>query len=557
VRRFLAVVIAVLGLAFVAAPAASAHATVVSSNPPDGARLASAPTTVSVTFDEAVGLNGVGYLRVVDQSGRTVDAGTASHPGGDATQISVALQPGLGPGTYTASFRVISADSHPLAGAIRFVVGSGALVAGPPGTPSTTNGATGFLFDVVRWVTFAGLVLLGGGWLLAGPWAAGRDDRRARELLWTGWVTASAGAVAEVVVQGPYSAGRGPGALGDASLLDATLHSTFGTAHSVRLLLLGLLGVTLAALLRGRWRPELAQIVGALGLGVAVTYAISGHATGENPRWLATASDTVHLTAMSIWLGGLVYLLVTVLPRRDPDELGAVLPAFSRVAFGCVAALAVTGSYQAWLGVGSLDAFTSTRYGQLVLVKIGLFLVLLMLGNLSRIAVQRRYIQPVAYAMTDAVLIDHPADTDAPVRLRRAVLAEVALGVAVLAVTAVLVAQPPGRAAAADTAAKSQTSRIQLGAGRTATLNVAPGRHGPVSVSLSLSPGAKPVGVTLKAALPAKQLGPIDIPLTSGGGLTYAASSILLPSPGAWTFTLNLRTSEFDAVTADTTIHLS
>ena len=556
--RSLAVLVGgLLALLLVTAPAAAAHATVVSSTPADGARLAAAPSTVTVTFDEAVGLNGVGYLRVVDQTGRDVDAGPASHPGGDATQIATTLKTGLGDGTYTASFRVISADSHPVAGVIRFVVGNGALVGGSGGTPSSVDSTTSAVFDVVRWLTFAGLVLLGGGWLMGTVWAAGRDDRRARALLWAGWWAATVGALAELVVQGPYSAGRGLGELSDWSLLDATLHTTYGTAHSIRLLLLGTLGVTLASLLRAGWRAQLAQIAGGLGLGVAVTYAVSGHAGAQNPRWLATASDTAHLTAMSLWLGGLAYLLIGVLPRREPDELRTVLPVFSRTAFCCVVALAVTGTYQAWLGVGSLDALTSTRYGQLVLVKIGLFAGLVALGNLSRVVVQRRYVRPVAYAMTDPVAVTSEKEVDDTPRMRRSIFAEAVLGIAVLAVTAVLVAEPPGRAAVAAAAAKPQTSKVALGNGRTATLTVTPGRHGTVTVALGLTAGAKPLGLTLNAALPAKQLGPIPVKLSGTDGRNYTASNVLLPAAGRWTFTLNLRTSEFDAVTADTSIHLS
>ncbi len=271
-RRLALLLGGVLAAALAFAPSAAAHATVVSSDPADGARVASVPATVSVTFDEAVSLNGVGYLRVVDQSGRDVETGAATHPGGDATQIGVGLKPGLSAGTFTMSYRVISADSHPVAGALRFVVGDGALVTAGVGAPSSTNDVTGFAFDVARWAAFGGLALIGCAWLLASVWAAGRDDRRSRRLLWTGWGAATVGALAELLLQGPYTAGRGLGSLTDGSLLDATLHTTFGTAHSIRLLLLGILGVALAALLRARWRPELAQIAGGLTVGVVLTY---------------------------------------------------------------------------------------------------------------------------------------------------------------------------------------------------------------------------------------------------------------------------------------------
>ena len=183
VRRLAALITLVaglFGLGLLAATSAAAHAVVVSSNPADGARLAAAPSNVSVTFDESVGLGGGGYLRVVDQVGRRVDNGSATHPGGDGTKISVPMRAGLGDGTYTASYRVVSADSHPVAGAIRFVVGNGALGAGASG-PQTVDRLTSTTFDVVRWISFAGLAVLGGGWLMFSVWPAGRDDRRARD----------------------------------------------------------------------------------------------------------------------------------------------------------------------------------------------------------------------------------------------------------------------------------------------------------------------------------------------------------------------------------------
>jgi copper transport protein len=131
------------------------------------------------------------------------------------------------------------------------------------------------------------------------------------------------------------------------------------------------------------------------------------------------------------------------------------------------------------------------------------------------------------------------------------------VGLVVLAVTAVLVAEPPGRAAVAAAAARPKSSTINLGNAQTATLSVRPGKHGPVTVSLALSAGARPTTVTLTAALPAKRLGPITIPVSAGSGQNYTADNLLLPAAGKWTFQLTVRTSQFDAVTAATSIHLS
>jgi copper transport protein len=225
---------------------------------------------------------------------------------------------------------------------------------------------------------------------------------------------------------------------------------------------------------------------------------------------------------------------------------------FSRTAMGCVTVLAVSGTYQAWLGIGSVDAITSTRYGQLVLVKVGLFICILALANLSRVVVQRRYVRTVAYAMSDP-----PVDIVTPpvTRIRRTVLGEVTIGMAVLAVTSVLVAEPPGQVALAADRASARSAHVALGGGRTATVTLDPGRHGPVTVTVALSPGAKPQQLTATAALPDKQLGPITIPLRAGGA-QYSASGVVLPSAGRWTIRLTVRTSEFDSVVADTKIRL-
>ncbi len=557
----LAALATLIGAALFGAPAASAHATVVSSSPQDGARLRSAPSTVTITFDEPVGLDGFGYLRVVDQAGRRVDIGSASHPGGNGAVIAVRLASGLRDGTYTASFRIVSADSHPVAGTVRFVVGNAILGAAAP--PPTVDGATGAAFDAVRWIGFGGVALLGGGWLLLTVWPAGLDDRAARRLVWAGWTAAVAGALGETLLQGPYAAGSTLGALSRWSLLDATLHTTFGTAHSIRLVLLGVLGGVIVLLLRDLRRTRLAEVSGLLMVGVLVTYATSGHAGTQHPRWLAIASDSLHVAAMAAWVGGLAYLAGAVLPRRDAGELRTVLPVFSRVAFGSVCVLAVTGGVQAWLGVGSLDALTSTRYGQLVLVKAALFAALLGLGDVSRIAIQRRYVRPVAYAMSEArsdLVSAVEAESAGPPlnvrRMRRSVLAELAIGAAVLAVTAVLVAEPPGAAAEATAHSAARQTTIQLGGGRSAAVVVDPGRHGPVTITVTLSGGPAPLGLTATAALPAKELGPIPLPLSPDGPGSYAASGVLLPAAGDWEIDLDVRTSQFDSTTADGHVRL-
>src|ERR1700760_4304823 len=101
------------------APAALAHAQLLSTAPASGATLAAQPKLVVFKFGENVG-GTLGAVRVYDAAGDEVDDATVTHPGGDAHAIAVGLRPKLPDGTYTATYRVVSADTHIVYGGVRF-----------------------------------------------------------------------------------------------------------------------------------------------------------------------------------------------------------------------------------------------------------------------------------------------------------------------------------------------------------------------------------------------------------------------------------------------------
>ncbi len=536
------------GLLLWAAPA-GAHAVLVGSDPADGSRLTAAPGKVTLRFDEPVGLD-LGYLRVVDGSGNRVDAGTAQHPNGDGTAVSVSLKSGLGDSSYLASYRVTSADSHPIAGSIRFVVGNGALTGGSgSGGSAPDQPAVSVLLATSHWLSFAGVGVAGGSWLIFWLWPAGRRRTAVRRLVWTGWAAAVFGALGELLLQGPYAAGSGVGSVFRPSLVDATLHADTGQLLSVRVALIGLLGGVLTLLFsrpedrarRLAWAPEAAAVLGA---GIVVTFAASGHSRTADPRWFAVLVDGLHLTSMIVWLGGLAVLAAAGLSGRragtsDTDdaaelaELSTGLPIFSRVALACVATLAVTGTIQAWREIGALDAITSTRYGQLVLIKVLLFLGLVGLGYLAR-----------------RVLARPAGGWSTLYRLRRTLLVELAVGVLVLAVTGVLISEPPGKVALAADRAKPRSATVEVSASSRAVVGVAPGVHGTVVITVRLDGGAPASKVTATASLPAKQLGPIPVPLKAVGTNSYSGSGVVLPAAGMWQVSVTVQTSQFDSTTA-------
>ncbi|MCW2539673.1 MAG: hypothetical protein JWN95_1398 [Frankiales bacterium] len=565
---------ALIGL-LIGAPQASAHAVLISSSPTDGGRLVKAPALVSLKFDEPVGIS-VGYLRVVDSAGRRVDAGATTHPSGDGTSVQVQLKTGLSDGSYLASYRVVSADSHPIAGSIRFVVGNGPLAAAGQASASTTQaGGVSASLAIVHWLSFAGIGLVGGSWLIFTIWPAGQERPAVRKAIWSGWTLAVVGALGEFLLQGPYAAGSSLSTMFHGDLLDATLHINTGQLLSLRLVLMGVLGAVLVALLsddgrpRPSWGPEAAAIV---GIGIVVTYAASGHAESADPKWLAVVVDALHLTAMIVWLGGLSILVVGAISRRraarlavqSPDEsheshesgvhddadadgleLAAGLPIFSRVALIAVATLAVTGTIQAWRELGTVDAITTTNYGRLVIAKVVLLAVLIGMGYLARRIVLRR----------DWFIGSRGAD---PLRrMGRTLMVEVLIGACVLGVTGVLISQPPGSVALAAQRAQPKSVSVHMTTTTTALVEVSPGKHGTVGFSVDLIGSVNPIAVTGSAALPAQSLGPIPLKLQADGPRSYTATGVILPVAGMWEITVTVQTSEFDSTTAIAKVKLS
>ena len=95
---------------------ASAHSQIVSSEPVDGAALAAAPSAVTFTFNEAL-LEEAVSVAISDSAGNVVSGTVAT---ADGAQVSVPWPAGLKPGAYTVAYRVVSADGHPVTGAITF-----------------------------------------------------------------------------------------------------------------------------------------------------------------------------------------------------------------------------------------------------------------------------------------------------------------------------------------------------------------------------------------------------------------------------------------------------
>lgn len=157
-RRATLTALAVLALLALSIGSASAHAKFKSSTPAAGSSVASAPTTVTVTFDNHDPLQAEGsVLKVTDAAGAAADIGDTTLDKNDADRktLAVSLKSGLGNGTYTVNWTAVSSgDGSTAEGSFTFNVGE-ALAGTPQQLPRTSDGG-----DTLPWLIVCGSVLL-------------------------------------------------------------------------------------------------------------------------------------------------------------------------------------------------------------------------------------------------------------------------------------------------------------------------------------------------------------------------------------------------------------
>ncbi|MDQ0684895.1 copper transport protein [Streptomyces achromogenes] len=393
VRMLVLLFLAVAGVLLAGAGPASAHAALTGSDPAQGVVVDKAPTQVTLTFSETVSMND-DSLRVLDPKGARVDDGKPSEVSG--TTYAVQLHSGLPDGTYTVTYQVVSADSHPVAGAYTFSIGSPSETSVSVSDQGAGGGAVGRLYGFGRYVSYAGfLVMVGGAAFVLACWQRGTGLRSLQRLVVSGWLAMTAATLFLLLLRGSYSRSGTLGDVFDLDLLGEALQTKTGAALVSRLLLLAAAALFIAVLFGAydkREDEEKRDLTFGLAIGgtvvaagLAASWAMAEHAsTGLQPG-IAMPVDVLHLLAVATWLGGLAALLVALYraPADRPVDATAVRR-FSQVAFGSVLVVVATGVYQSWRQLGSWSAFTDTRYGQLLLVKIGLVALLVGIAWISR-----------------------------------------------------------------------------------------------------------------------------------------------------------------------------
>jgi copper transport protein len=463
-RRVLLCALLALGVLGAGAGPALAHATLVSSAPAiNGRGVAESAGTVTLRFSEPVQVVNRSDVTVVNGRGQRQDTGAPHTLPGDPTRVVIPLHTPLLPQSYTVRYRVVSADSHAATQAFVFGVGRARLappiLAGSGGLSDESPVAVAArVLELVALGLLLGLLAFRA--LVWGPAveaargvpAADREAalRGGQRAFWRAfWALAVFAGIAETGVLAAKSAvvfhqGLLGAVLDPSAAYRLVSASRFGDLLGWRMgALLALVAVAFltwtaeraGAPSAGRRAPL--ALMGLFGVAALTALASQGHASQAPLAPLQVTADAIHLGGAAIWLGGLPFLAAVLLrapgalPHTGRALASATLRRFSKVALWSVLVIAVTGLARLAGELESPAQLVTTGYGRDLMLKASLLAPILVLARRNR-----RLVAALAGGLSPT------AD-----RLRtvaRSVQIELGIGLGIIIIAAILVAQFPG-----------------------------------------------------------------------------------------------------------------
>jgi copper transport protein len=545
------VVVLFVAVTALALPAlAWAHAALLRTSPSASRIVSSPPARVLLTFSEAVEPR-FAVISVTDAAGKQETSDSPSRSTADPTTLVVPLRH-IPQGWYLVYWRAVSVDGHPVRGAFTFAVGPNPGPAPQFNIPSISETAATPRLVAARFVVFLAVMAAIGLFLLriaiARPVVRRVRGTRLRVVSIAFGVAAVVGLAAipvYVVLATAQFALRSAFDLG--AVVPLLRSSAFGRSY-LDLELAFALFVVAAGLAIWVDRPErerrsvveLLAVTGALAAAGAtlVIPSISGHAGQTSPRGAAVAFDWFHLAAGSLWVGGLIGLIVlwrSFLAAQRVAGLVVCVPRFSNAAFVSVLVLIGGGTGGAVLHLPTFASFWETSYGQTLIVKIGLLAGAMLLAGVNLLRTKPRL----------AACRERPElGPGAATLLRRLLAGEVLLVAGAVLGSAVLTSlAPPAKALA--TAGKA-SARVGPGPvtevvdknGYRLEFHVSPNRAVvPNSFAVRITRGGRPVrgaDVTTTFAMLDMEMGEQakNLPETSPG--VYERSTPALVMVGHW-----------------------
>jgi copper transport protein len=511
-----------VALASLAMPAAAwAHASLVGSQPAEGATLAQAPASLRLDFNEPVSPL---IVRLIGPTGEAVTPAVKA----ENSSLTVTAPP-LRRGTHVLSWRVISADGHPVGGAVTFSIG--APSASPALAALDTDPAVTAAIWATRLLIYLGLFVGVGGASFAALIAQSRP-LPGRTEKWIGGALLGGlmASLASLGLQGLDALALPLTQIWRPDVWMSGLATSYGwtALTAAAALLLGLVAVRAT-------KPVVVGLSAACALaGVGGALSLSGHAATAALVPLSRPAVFLHAVAIAFWIGSLIPLAAIV---RDRGRGGGELARFSRLIPIPLAVLVATGLYLAWVELDRPDALWTTSYGEVLTGKLAAVLLLLGLAAANR------------YALVPRLAARGPG---AAKPLAAAIAAESVLALAILATVALWRFTPPPRALIA-----AEPTSIHFHGGKVmAQIEVEPvrGRGAEVSIEV-LDPDFHPFaakGVTIFLSNAAAGIEPLRRNAESlDDAASWRIDDLRIPIAGRWTLRVDVLISDFEKETLE------
>ena len=528
-------------------PQGFAHAVLLDSSPKPGEMLMQSPSEVVANFNEGVGPI---FFKVLDVKGQPV--GDPGEIRLDGTKMILPLRATLPNGTYVLTYRVISADTHPVGATFGFSIGE------PMKTVDATADAGSrsiwsLAVAVNRWVLYAGMLWVAGTalfLLLLGIEGSLREDAR-QKARWASVLTALSYVLA-VGFGGADMQLGGVDALWKAATWRSGLDSTLASSAVLGLIAMALL---YAGFVAGEQRRHGVLIAGAtLAIG---SFLVTGHAATAPPAWLMAPVVGVHLLATAFWIGAFRPLLLSTGQLSAADS-GALMQRFSNFAVPAVIVVLISGTAISLKQLGSPAKLFDNDYGTVLLTKIILVLVIIGIAAYNKINLTPRLIAN---------------DVAGVSKIKRTITLELMLYVIVLAAASALTVTTPPRALVATGEAGAAEAKMAMmtgglvkrtlenDAGYSAEIELSPAKVGENMLMVTVK---DPAGVivqdatALEVTVALESAGISEVRLKAeavGNGMWHVMIGETL-IPGDWALTIDGYLTDYDKTSFATTVTL-
>jgi copper transport protein len=517
-RNFAAGLLALFAISLVSV-SAFAHAALISSEPPDGAVIETPPVEAALVFNEPIQPV---LLWLIDPAGKRI-ALSGHHL--DGSRLAVRLPQPLGKGSYALSWRVVSADGHPISGAVIFAIGAPSAQSINPAAMERADFRVRAAIWLVRVSLFLALFVGVGGLVFVATIGPGIElPRLARKLMQFALLIGLVVAPLSIGLQGLDLLVRPLGSLSAASTWRAGFVTSLGTSSTIAFVALvaALIALRVSA---HRVRALLASAALAC-LGAA--FVTTGHASTAEPRLLSGTAVYVHALSLAFWIGALVPLFSLL--SAGSRDFSTALAGFSRVIPAPLIALVASGVVLAFVQLDSVAALWRTSYGIVLSVKLLLLALLFALAGYNR------------YVLTPAL---RDGDATGRNRFAGALIVELGLVILILATVALWRFTPPPRSLAI--APPLQTRIMTERAVADVTVTPAPAGRFRLMIALR-TPDSKPLHakeITVVLAKPDAGVESITRSAKPDDG-RWTVDELFLPVSGNWTITLEVLIGDFE-----------